>query len=75
MRSFFSDLGLFNYILLVMILFICIVGVDIVTYTNINPTIEEIQAQYSKDLDRAVEEKREELRRKGLLIYRGGDNQ
>lgn len=75
MRSFFSDLGLFNYILLVMILFICIVGVDIVTYTNINPTIEDIQEQYIKDLDRAVEVKREELKRKGLLIYRGGDNQ
>ena len=71
MKKFFHDLGLFNYILLVMIVLVCLISVDIITYTN--PTIEEIQEQYIKDLDRAVEAKREELKRKGLLVYKGGD--
>jgi hypothetical protein len=47
--------------------------VDIITHADTKPTIEKIQEQYIKDLNKAVEEKREELRRKGLLIYRGGD--
>lgn len=68
MRSFFSDLGLFNYMLLIVILSVCFIGIDIITYTNTNPTIEEIQAQYTKDLDKAVEAKRQELRAKGLLL-------
>lgn len=75
MRSFFSDLGLFNYMLLLVVLIILIVGIDIITYTNTNPTIEEIQAQYIKDLDEAVKAKHEELKRKGLLIYKGGDKE
>ena len=66
MKNFFSDLGFFNYILLLMILSVCIINVDI--YNNITPTIEEIQEQYIKDLDKAVEAKREELRQKGLLL-------
>ncbi len=66
MKKFFSDLGFFNYILLLMALSVCIINVDI--YNNITPTIEEIQEQYIKDLDKAVEVKREELRQKGLLL-------
>ncbi len=66
MKNFFSDLGFFDYILLLMILSVCIINVDI--YNNITPTIEEIQEQYIKDLDKAVEAKHEELRQKGLLL-------
>ena len=75
MKNFFFDLGLFNYILLLMVLF---VGVVVMVTTPIKihisiintntPTIEEIQEQYIKDLDKAVEVKREELRQKGLLL-------
>ncbi|KKN32278.1 hypothetical protein LCGC14_0815580 [marine sediment metagenome] len=66
MKKFFSDLGFFNYILLLMALSVCIISVGI--YNNITTTIEEIQEQYIKDLDKAVEAKREELRLKGLLL-------
>jgi len=65
-KKFFSDLGFFNYILLLMALSVCIISVGI--YNNITTTIEEIQEQYIKDLDKAVEAKREELRLKGLLL-------
>ncbi len=74
MRSFFSDLGLFNYILLVVVLSVVIVIISMmhirihISIINTNPTIEEIQEQYIKDLDRSVEAKRKELRRKGLLL-------
>ena len=75
MKSFFSDLGLFNYILLVVVLSVIIVGVSIYnSVPHTNPTIEDIQEQYTIDLDEAVKAKYEELKRKGLLIYRGGDD-
>ena len=74
MKSFFSDLGLFNYILLVVVLSAIIVGVSIYNSVPHNPTIEDIQEQYTIDLDEAVKAKYEELKRKGLLVYRGGDD-
>ncbi len=76
MKKFFSDLGLFNYMLLLVVVCICIVGVDIYHHTTYTaPTIEEKQEQYIKDLDEAVKAKHEELKRKGLLVYRGGDKE
>ncbi len=69
MRSFFTDLGLFNYMLLLIALTTVIINVDIYNNgINTDPTIEEIQAQYIKDLDKAVEDKQQELRAKGLLL-------
>ena len=74
MKSFFSDLGLFNYILLVVVLSAIIAGVSIYSsVSHTNPTVEDIQEQYIMDLDEAVKAKYEELKRKGLLVYRGGD--
>jgi len=73
MKSFFHDLGFFNYVLLLVIICMCLINVDIYNVTH-PPTIKDKQEQYTKDLNKAVEEKREELKRKGLLLYKGGDN-
>ena len=74
MKSFFSDLGIFNYSLLLVLLSMCIISVDIITYSSPTITPGDIQEQYIMDLDEAVKAKYEELKRKGLLIYRGGDD-
>ena len=73
MKSFFSDLGIFNYSLLLVLLSMCIISVDIITYSSPTITPGDIQEQYIMDLDEAVKAKYEELKRKGLLVYRGGD--
>jgi len=74
MKSFFSDLGIFNYSLLLVLLSMCIISVDIITYSSPTITPGDIQEQYIMDLDEAVKAKYEELKRKGLLVYRGGDD-
>ena len=75
MKNFLSSLGLLDYIILVMLLSVIIIaGVSIYSsVSHTNPTVEDIQEQYIMDLDEAVKAKYEELKRKGLLVYRGGD--